>query len=142
VITAQRSLTIEWGHCDPAGIVFYPRYFEFFDAATAGLFHTLLGITKAQMIERYGIVGFPMVNTQGRFLVPIRSGETVVLESQVTGARRSSFDVQHTLLRGGDLAVEARETRVWVRRDDSAPGGIRATSIPDDVIKAFHLDDD
>ena len=29
---------IEWGDCDPAGIIFYPRYFEFFDAWTAALF--------------------------------------------------------------------------------------------------------
>ena len=30
-----RHRTIEWGDCDPAGIVFNPRYFEWFDAATA-----------------------------------------------------------------------------------------------------------
>ena len=27
----RRQLTIEWGHCDPAGIVFNSRFFEFFD---------------------------------------------------------------------------------------------------------------
>lgn len=28
----RRTIRIEWGDCDPAGIVFYPRYFEWFDA--------------------------------------------------------------------------------------------------------------
>ena len=34
----RRTVRIEWADCDPAGIVFYPRYFEMFDAATNYLF--------------------------------------------------------------------------------------------------------
>ena len=29
-----RTVRIEWGDCDPAGIVFYPRYFAMFDHST------------------------------------------------------------------------------------------------------------
>lgn len=28
VLINRRTIRIEWGDCDPAGIVFYPRYFE------------------------------------------------------------------------------------------------------------------
>jgi acyl-CoA thioesterase FadM len=38
------QFTIEWGHCDPAGIVFNGRFFEFFDWGTWTLFATALGI--------------------------------------------------------------------------------------------------
>jgi 4-hydroxybenzoyl-CoA thioesterase len=30
----RRQFMIEWGHCDPAGIVFNSRFFEFFDWGT------------------------------------------------------------------------------------------------------------
>ena len=32
--TYRRKMQIEWGHCDPAGIVFNSRFFEFFDHST------------------------------------------------------------------------------------------------------------
>ena len=38
MLTNTQQILIAWGDCDPAGIVFYPRYFAWFDAATAALF--------------------------------------------------------------------------------------------------------
>ena len=46
-----RKVRIEWGDCDPAGIVFYPRYFEMFDASTSALFERALGMTKFQALK-------------------------------------------------------------------------------------------
>ena len=40
-----RTVRIEWGDCDPAGIIFYPRYFEIFDASTTLLFERRLGMS-------------------------------------------------------------------------------------------------
>ena len=50
----RRSLTVEWGQCDPAGIVFNPRYFEFFDWSTALLLDSALGMNKAAMMAAWG----------------------------------------------------------------------------------------
>ena len=33
-----RHARIEWGDCDPAGIIFYPTYFRWIDAASWALF--------------------------------------------------------------------------------------------------------
>ena len=38
MLTNTRTIRVQWGDCDPAGIVFYPRYFEWFDACTILLF--------------------------------------------------------------------------------------------------------
>ena len=38
MLVNRRTVRIEWGDCDPAGIVFYPRYFAMFDASTSYLF--------------------------------------------------------------------------------------------------------
>ena len=49
--TNTRKVRIEWGDCDPAGIIFYPRYFDIFDASTALIFERALGVTKFQMFK-------------------------------------------------------------------------------------------
>ena len=38
MFVARRERLIEWGDCDPARIVFNPRYFEWFDGCTAHVF--------------------------------------------------------------------------------------------------------
>ena len=63
MLTNVRTVRIEWGDCDPAGIVFYPRFFAMFDASTTALFERALGMTKYKFIEHYGIVGYPMVES-------------------------------------------------------------------------------
>ena len=83
MFTNARQRVIEWGDCDPAGIVFNPRYFEWFDAATAGLFARALGMTKAAMVKRYGIVGIPLVDTRATFRVPCAYGDDVPAEQFV-----------------------------------------------------------
>ena len=30
-LMSVHEITVEWGDCDPAGIVFYPRYLEMFN---------------------------------------------------------------------------------------------------------------
>ncbi len=135
-VIATRHIEIEWGHCDPAGIVFNPRFFEWFDAATAGLF-TQVGLKKPQLIARYGIVGFPLVETRARFLLPSKFGDVVVIESRITEFRRSSFLVEHRLMNGGAVAVEGFETRVWAGRDPADPGRLKSMPIPSDLMALF-----
>jgi 4-hydroxybenzoyl-CoA thioesterase len=137
-LTHRRALTIEWGDCDPAGIVFYPRYFAMFDASTAALFAAALGMPKIAWTKRFGILGIPMVDTRASFSIPSAYGDEVVIESRVTAFRRSSFDVQHRLLKAdGAVGVEGFETRVWTARDPADPARIRATPIPAEVVAAF-----
>jgi 4-hydroxybenzoyl-CoA thioesterase len=135
----RRSVTIEWGDCDPAGIVFFPRYFAMFDAGTAHLFAAALGYDKFAMRKRFGIVGFPIVDTSAKFIMPSRYGETVTIESSISRFSRSSFGVAHRLLRGADLAIEASETRVWAAVDPNDPDRIRGVPIPAEVIEALSI---
>ena len=36
--TTRMHRTVEWGDCDPAGIIFYPTYYRWMDAASWHLF--------------------------------------------------------------------------------------------------------
>jgi 4-hydroxybenzoyl-CoA thioesterase len=127
-----RNTRIDWGDCDPAGIVFYPRYFELFDSCTTGLFSQALGMTKYEFSRHYNFA-YPMVDTRARFLRPTKYGDDVTIETTISELRRSSFDVQHRLTHKGELAVECFDTRVCVQADPDDPSKIKATPIPDEV---------
>ncbi len=134
MLVNSRLVRIEWGDCDPAGIIFYPRYFAFFDASTSALIERALGMTKRDYLKKYDFDGHPLANAHCRFLIPTRFGDDVIIESTVTQFRRSSFDVSHRLTKGGALAVEGFETWVWVR-GDPARGQMKGVPVPQDVIQ-------
>lgn len=134
-MTNTRTVKIEWGDCDPAGIVFYPRYFAMFDASTTALFERALAMTKYQFLKRYDALGYPMLDTAARFLTPTRFGDSVTIETSVPRLGRSSFDVTHRLTKDGELAVECTEKRVWVTRDPNDAERIKSQAIPDEIVR-------
>jgi 4-hydroxybenzoyl-CoA thioesterase len=136
-LVSRRQLTVEWSHCDPAGIVFNSRFFEYFDWGTWTLFEAALEVRPPDLAGTFGILGLPLVDAGARFIAPARFGDVVELTSQVSEFRRSSFDVDHKLMVRGELAVEGRETRVWAGRDPANPAQIKAQPIPADVIARF-----
>ena len=136
---SQRQFIVEWAHCDPAGIVFNSRFFEFFDWGTWTLFEAALGVRPPDLAGAFGIIGIPLVDASARFIAPARFGDAVELISQIGEFRRSSFDIDHRLLVRGELAVEGRETRVWAVRDAADPSTIRAQPIPSEVIARFQM---
>ncbi len=138
VMPFRRQVTIEWGDCDPAGIVHYPRYFAMFDVSTAHLFQVVLGCSKREMLRRYDIIGFPMVETRASFFIPSKFGDTVTIESYLKAFNRSSFEVSHRLLvTDGRLGIEASETRVWAGIHPDDPERIKGRAIPAEVVAAF-----
>jgi 4-hydroxybenzoyl-CoA thioesterase len=131
MFTNTTRVEIQFGDCDPAGIVYYPNYFRFFDNATAALVSAALGMNKRAWLEAYGIAGIPMVDTGANFVRPARFGDVVEIRSEITELGRSSFSVRHVLSNGGEVAVEASEKRVWVVKD--AAGNIKSAPLPDGV---------
>jgi len=132
----RKQIHVEWGDCDPAGIVYFPRYFEYFDACTNALFESV-GLPKPELLRTYGIMGIPLVEAQARYIAPSSFGDTVLVETCITEWKNSSFRVEHKLYRGEILAVEATEVRVWTVRVGSDPKRIESRPIPREVIERF-----
>jgi 4-hydroxybenzoyl-CoA thioesterase len=131
-----RSVRIEWGDCDPAGIIFYPRYFDIFDASTAALFERALGMTTIAYLKALAFAGYPLVRTRAKFIRPTRYGDDVSVESRIRFGE-TTFDVEHRLSLGDTLCVEGTETRAWMVRD--ASGGLAPHPVPDAVRAKFGL---
>ena len=132
----SRTVRIEWGDCDPAGIVFYPRYFALFDAATAALFERALGMTMPQMFKTFAAAGYPLARTRARFLRPTRYGDDVTVDSTISFGG-ASFDIEHRLRHDGFVCVECAETRVWVVHDPDHPGQVKSHPVPEAVLEKF-----
>jgi 4-hydroxybenzoyl-CoA thioesterase len=133
----RTELTVEWGHCDPAGIVFNSRFFEYFDIGTWLLFEVALGIRRSEIAAAFGIIGYPTVDAKARFIAPVKFGDRIEIASTVKEFRRSSFDVEHRISNHGQVAVEGQETRVWVGHGGDNPSQLKSQPIPADVIERF-----
>jgi 4-hydroxybenzoyl-CoA thioesterase len=135
MLTNRRTLRIEWGQCDPAGIVFYPQYLIIFDTSTGWLFERT-GLSPSAMRKKYGIVGMPIIEVGARFVQPCRFDDEVVVESEVGEWGRSSFTVRHRILNSG-LALDGFEKRVWAGPHPERPGAIKAQAVPAEIIASL-----
>ena len=133
----RRQFTIEWGHCDPAGIAFNSRFFEFFDWSSWLLFEKALGVRPSDLGTTFGILGIPLVDARARFQRPAKFNDVAEITSEVSEFRRSSFEVRHLISIGGELAVEGSETRVWAAQDPNDPVKLKTLPIPAAVIERF-----
>ena len=137
MLTNTRTIRVQWGDCDPAGIVFYPRYFEWFDASTILLFEKATGMTKIKMLEKYNGAGLALLEARAVFKVASHYGEDIDIETQVTEFRRSSFFLRHKVTKAGVLALEGYETRLWTVRDPKNNNRLRSGAIPSEVLAGF-----
>jgi 4-hydroxybenzoyl-CoA thioesterase len=137
MIVSERQVRVHWGDCDPAGIVYYPRYFEWVDASTILLFERATGLTKVRMLEQYGGAGLALLEARAVFKTASQYGDDLTIATQVTEFRRTTFFVHHRIARAdGTLGLEAFETRLWTVRDPKT-GRIKSGDMPREVLAAF-----
>src|SRR5260370_5329020 len=98
----RRDVQIQWGDCDPANIVYYPRYFAMFADSTSIMFEAA-GFSKQDIIHKYALVGIPMVDTRAKFHIASTHGNGITIESRVERFRRASFEVTHRVRKASAL---------------------------------------
>ena len=76
-MTYERLIQIEFNHCDPAGIVFYPRYFEMVNSVIENFFADVVGRSFASMHNDGATNGVPTVAMEAVFQRPSRLGDKV-----------------------------------------------------------------
>jgi 4-hydroxybenzoyl-CoA thioesterase len=126
------TVKVEWGDCDPARIVYYPNFFSWFDAATRHLFESN-GLLWDAMTREHGSRGFPLVDARASFRRPARFGDVLEIETRLKRWSTRSFELEHVIRIGGQVAVEGSETRIWGVNDPARPEGLKAGQIPASV---------
>jgi 4-hydroxybenzoyl-CoA thioesterase len=87
-----RTVPIRFSHCDPAGIVYFPHYFNMFNGLIEDWYTEQLGVDYAKLILN-DRDGFPFVHIETDFKVPSRMGEHLDLTLLIMGIGRSSLSV-------------------------------------------------
>lgn len=103
-------------HCDPAGIVFYPRYFEMINEVVETFFETAVDWPFSQMhvVERLGV---PMGRIEADFHAPSRLGDTLDWALSVARLGGASAQVTIRAACGGEARLTAQGTLVMADLD-------------------------
>lgn len=118
---------IRFQHCDPAGIVFYPRYYEMLNQVVEDWFAEGLRWSFADMARRSE--GIPLVHAECDFLQASQIGEHVTFTLELTRMGSKSFDVTITGTCRGERRLQAALVLVYVHTTDR----MRALVLPDEL---------
>ena len=129
----ETEFSIAWGDCDPAGIVFYPRFFYWFDTAFQRWLQSH-GLSQAILQQRHGILGTGLLDAHADFRAPVRDGDTMVVDARIDDWQAKRFRVAYCCRRGETLIAQGHETRGWLKIID---GRVRAAEIPDSFRALF-----
>jgi 4-hydroxybenzoyl-CoA thioesterase len=126
---------VHWGDCDPAGIIFYPTYFRWMDAATWALWASVGYTAKRMKAEHLAI---PLVSADCRFMAPAGQGDRCEVRSRIARFGGKSFVVAHEVVRDdGTALASGSETRVWGRFTGGPGTPLKGETIPDAVQALF-----
>ena len=127
---------LRWGECDPAGIIFYPTYFQWFDAATWNMFAEVGYHAKRMRAEHRSM---PLVAAACDFKHPAEQEDRCELRSRIYRWGGKSFVVTHDVVRvaDGKLLAQGSETRVWGRYESGPGTPLRGQPIGEELKTLF-----
>ena len=126
---AYRSeVLVRFAHCDPAGIVFYPRYLEMFNNLVEDWCHDALDISFRELHAGRGW-GLPTVHLDVDFVAPCLMGEVLQTSLVVRAIGNSSIRLE-ILFQGPDGRDRVRGKVVLVLTDVRCSRGV---PLPEDL---------
>ena len=125
------TLRVEFGDCDPAGIVWFPNFFRWIDAASRHFFIACGVPPWTETARTLGVIGTPLVDTHAKFVKTATYGDALEIRTSIADWRGKSFVQRYRVIRGDDLLMECEEVRIFAgRRDD---GSMFAHPVPPSI---------
>lgn len=133
-----KRMRVRFGHADPARIVYYPRFFEWFHDTFESWFEEALNLPYADVIDGRRI-GFPTVQIATEFRQPARFGELVEVQMFLSRLTDRSGTFEYRVRRDGTLLATASVKVVAMALDTNT-----STRFPEDIRAAFepYVEDD
>jgi 4-hydroxybenzoyl-CoA thioesterase len=131
----RTEVLVRFADCDPAGIVFYPRFLEMFNNLVEDWCREGLKFSFDEIVIERGW-GLPTVHLETDFIAPCRLGEVLTANLFVRGIGTSSINAD-IVLSGPDHSDRVRGKVVLVLMDRKTN---RALALPDELrsrISAF-----
>ncbi|MGE5640772.1 MAG: acyl-CoA thioesterase, partial [Clostridia bacterium] len=101
-IVGRYACRVEWGDCDPAGIIFYPTYFRWMDAASWAFMESA-GYDAARF--RVEHIAMPLLSAQCDFVAPALQGDRCEVRSRIRRFGGKSFVVAHEIVRADGTSL-------------------------------------
>lgn len=125
---------VRFGHCDPAGIVYYPRYFELINSVVEDWFAEVIGQDFNQLHVTLG-AGVPTAAIETRFHAPSRLGEWLEFRLTPLKTGRTSLSIRITAHCDDEHRLTSDSTLVFVDLSNGTP-----VPWPDTMRQRFAMD--
>jgi 4-hydroxybenzoyl-CoA thioesterase len=126
-------VNVQFGDCDPAGIVFFPNFSRWMDEASLAFFMACGVPPWRELVKTRGIIGTPLLEIHTKFMRPATYGETIEVHTTVEEWAAKTFRHRHTVKRGDTVLCEGTEVRAFCIRDPENPDRIKAIPVPEDI---------
>lgn len=131
--TTIYEIKVQFGDCDPAGIVFFPNFSKWMDASSLHFFMECGVPPWRELVKTTGIIGTPLLEIHTTFMRPATYGETLQIQTHVEEWRNKAFIQKHVVMRGDDVLCQGTETRAFCIRHPDHPERIKAIAVPADI---------
>jgi len=118
---------IRFSHCDPAGIVYFPRFFDLAHATMEDWFAQSLSQPLPDLI-RDRRIGTPTVSVQCEFGKPLRMGDTLRFELSVRKLGNASVQLAYSGKKNTVEHLKMTQTIAFMSLDSAS-----AIPIPEDL---------
>ena len=126
----SHDIKIRFAHCDPAGIVYFPRFFDMFQTALEE-WYASMGEDYAQHILARRI-GTPIVHAECDFFIPSRLGDVLTMTPLIRKIGRTSLQLTIHGHVGAQERLRGSMAHTFVDMDK-----LKSLPIPDDMRRKF-----
>ena len=132
----ETTVAVRWADVDPAGIAYYPRFYEWYDLGSEVLFASL-GLAWPELFPKYEIIGIPILESGSTFSSPVRYGDVLTIRSTVAWVKTTTFRMEHTISVGARRCANGFEVRGWVTRPATPGGPLSTKPIPEEIVRTL-----
>ena len=127
------DVEINFGDCDPAGIVFFPNYSKWMDSSSLNFFVKNGVPIWRELTKINGIIGTPLLEINTKFLISATYGEQIQIHTCVKEWREKIFIQEHIVKRGSEVLCIGLETRAFCIKHPEDPKKIKIVPVPKDI---------
>ena len=128
-------VNVQFGDCDPAGIVFFPNFSRWMDEASLAFFMACGVPPWRELVKTRGIIGTPLLEIHTKFMRAATYGEKLHIHTTVEEWSAKTFRHRHVVKRGETVLCEGTEVRAFCIRDPDNAERIKAIPVPEDILQ-------
>lgn len=131
--TVNYDVTVTFGDCDPAGIVFFPNFCKWMDASSLNFFLQCGVQPWRELAKSSGIIGTPLLEINTKFFRPATYGDRLQIITSVVEWKAKVFLQRHIIVRDQVVICEGTEVRAFCVQLPGEDGRIASIPVPADI---------